>query len=277
MISLVIQIALYALMIGICAIFFLFLTRMRKSTQDAGKKVATEIDDAIKKRGLMDKYRTTLSKDGIMYRVGNYNLNPSWYICARLGVGILLGLLLYAGLEKAGCIILGIFAGYLLTGMYFRAKNQSDNKEIMIDIYNTYANLKIQLSSGVYLINSLEYAHKVAQNKRYREALGELIVNMSDKTIPMQKAVDIFKDRFDSREIDKLCALLHNCVTYGVSDSYTNDIMGEIQGIILATTLESEHDIESKAGMVNFAFFACIIFLVAFTVFSNLNGIGLFF
>lgn len=120
---------------------------------------------------------------------------------------------------------------------------------MMMDLYNTYANLKIQMSSGVYLTESLEYSHKVAQDDRYREALGELILNLSDKTISMQRSVEIFKDRFDSREIDKLCALLHNCVVYGISDSYANDIMGEIQGIILASTLESEHDIENKAGM----------------------------
>ena len=53
--------------------------------------------------------------------------------------------------------------------------------------------------------------------------------------------------------------------------------MGEIQGIILASTLESEHDIESKAGMVNFIFFALIIALVGYTVFTNFSGLDLFF
>ena len=133
------------------------------------------------------------------------------------------------------------------------------------------------MSSGVYLTESLEYSHKVAQDDRYREALGELILNLSDKTISMQRSVEIFKDRFDSREIDKLCALLHNCVVYCISDSYANDIMGEIQGIILASTLESEHDIENKAGMVNFIFFALIIALVGYTVFTNFSGLDLFF
>lgn len=277
MIVILLKILTYLVMLGICVCFFLIISKIGKSAEGAGRKATESIDDVFKKRGLMDKYKTTLSKQGIMYRVGNYDMNPSWYVCARLGVGVLLGLLMFALTGNGILFLPGIVLGFIATGMYFKAQNQSDNKAMMMDLYNTYANLKIQMSSGVYLTESLEYSHKVAQNDRYREALGELILNLSDKTISMQRSVEIFKDRFDSREIDKLCALLHNCVVYGISDSYANDIMGEIQGIILASTLESEHDIESKAGMVNFIFFALIIALVGYTVFTNFSGLDLFF
>lgn len=277
MVGILLQILTYVVMIGICVCFFLIINKIGKSAEGAGKRATEEIDDVFKKRGLMDKYKTTLSKQGIMYRVGNYNMNPSWYVCARLGVGVLVGLLMYALGNNLVLLLLGVPLGFVATNMYFKAQNQSDNKAIMMDLYNTYANLKIQMASGIYLTQSLEYSHKVAQNDRYREALGELILNLSDKTISMQRSVEIFKNRFDSREIDKLCALLHNCVVYGISDSYANDIMGEIQGIILASTLESEHDIESKADFVNFIFFALIILLVAYTVFTNFSGLDLFF
>lgn len=275
--SIVIRIITYLCMGGICFFFFLLLQRIGSHAEDAGKKATTEIDEILKKRGIMAKYKTTLSKRGVMYRVGNYNLNPSWYICAGLGVGVLVGLLLFLLTNKFVFLFIGIPLGLILMNFYFKTENASDNKDMMMDIYNTYANLKIQLSSGIYMVQSLEYSQKVAQNKRYQEALGELVLNMSDKTVQMERSIEIFRNRFDSREIDKLCALFRNCLAYGASEEYTNDIMGEIQNIILASSLANEHDIETKAGFINFSFFGLIVALTAFTIFQNMSGIEMFF
>ena len=154
--------------------------------------------------------------------------------------------------------------------------NNQDNKDIIMDLYNTYANLKIQMDAGVYIVDSIEYSYKNATHPRYKEALGELILNFSDKTIPMTDAIEIFKHRFNSKEINKLSALLHSCLIYNASKAYTKDIMNEIQSIILASTLSSEHDIETKADMIKFALFAILILIVVFSVASGFGDMTSF-
>lgn len=272
----VLKTATFLSMLAVCAVFFLMLMRLRTKTGDVGEKARREIDKAIKRRGEMSLYKTRLSKNGVMYRAGDYNLNPSWYILARLAIGVLFAVLSYLLLENLPFSFLAVPLGYFATEWYFIRQNSNDNKAIMMDLYNTYANLKIQMESGLYIADSIEYAHKSAQNERYKEALGELIINFSDKTVPMADAIAIFKNRFNSKEIDTLCALLNNCVMYGTQDAYTKDIMGEIQSIIKASTTAAEHDIETKAGLISFVFFGIIIFVTAYTVYNSFLGIGLF-
>lgn len=275
-ISILIKIATLITMLVSCIIFYSILQRIFKSSKDVGTIAKKGIDESFKRRGILSESKKKMSKLGIMYRAGDYNLNPSWYILARIAIGAIMGLILWGVSENILLFVVGLPVGFILTELYYKKKNADDNKAMMMDLYNTYANLKIQMEAGVYVIESLEYAHEVVQNERYKEALGELLINFSDKTLAMSDAVDIFKDRFDSKEIDKLCALLHNCVTYGSQASYTKDIMGEIQSIILASTMESEHDIENKAGFINLAFFAIIILITAYSVVTSFQGVNIF-
>lgn len=275
-ISILIKIATLITMLVSCIIFYSILQRIFKSSKDVGTIAKKGIDESFKRRGILSESKKKMSKLGIMYRAGDYNLNPSWYILARIAIGAIMGLILWGVSENILLFVVGLPVGFILTELYYKKKNADDNKAMMMDLYNTYANLKIQMEAGVYVIESLEYAHEVVQNERYKEALGELLINFSDKTLAMSDAVDIFKDRFDSKEIDKLCALLHNCVTYGSQASYTKDIMGEIQSIILASTMESEHDIENKAGFINLAFFAIIILITAYSVMTSFQGVNIF-
>ena len=142
---------------------------------------------------------------------------------------------------------------------------------MLMDIYNTYSNIKIQMSAGIYIRECLEYTYDMVTNKRYKEALSELILNFSDKTVSSTDAVSIFKNRFHSLEIDKLSSLLVYFMQYGLNANHTDDIMSEIQGIIQAETLKAEHDIEMKAEATNFAFFTVIIAMVVYTVFSSFS------
>ena len=274
----IIKIVRYVLILILCILFFLSLMKTIPKAENLGPQAAKVVDKTLKERGVMNSYKMKLSKMGIAYRVGNYDLNPSWYIMARCTVGCIVVFVIYAITRKVTPIILiGFVIGFIGLDFYYKKENDADNKDMIMDLYNTYANLKIQLNSGIYITDSLAYSYNVAHNKRYKEALGELILNMADKTIPMEKAIDIFKNRFDSREIDKLCAMLHNYAQYGANDSYTADIMSELNSIITASTLGAEHDIESKAGMVNFMFFVCIIALVGYSIISQLSGMkGIF-
>ena len=233
------------------------------------------IDRNYAKKGNLTPFRKKLSKMGVCYRLGNYNMSPSRYAMIRVFAGILVALVAY--LFGARILsILGIFAGYFLVPVIFKYLNKRDNERMFMDIYSTYSNLKIQLESGIYMGDCLDYTYGIVENKRYKEALKELVLNFSDKTITSAEAVDIFRDRFDSKEIDKLCRIMSGFVQYGISENYLNDIMRETTSLLASENERAKHAIETKTGVITFGFFTLVIVVVAVAMLGNLGGYNIF-
>ena len=254
------------------------LLKISGKTQLLQDKIIKTTDQLYKNRGLWTLQKNRLSQLGIMYRLHNYQMKPSYYIILRVSIGLITTGLAYLLVNKINLLMPLFFViGYLITDLYFKRQNEQDNNDMIIDLYNTYANLKTQLSVGIYLGESLSYSHKIASCKRYKEALGELILNMADKTITLVEAIDIFRNRFDNKEITKLCALMQNYTQYGVNDSYAADIMTEINALIEAQNLKAEHDIISKTDLVRFIFFAIIICVAMFAVLTQFSDVGRIF
>lgn len=267
----IINIAVYVAMAGVLFSFFMVTWTTFNSLYGNRTKVFNKINEAYVNSGMMDYKRLQLSRLGIMYRLKNYDLTPAYYVILRVGIGLLGAFLGYLVTTKLIAILIGFVIGYFAVPFYFKYEDKKDNDEMLMDIYNTYSNIKIQLSAGIYIRECLEYTYDMVTNKRYKEALAELILNFSDKTVKSTDAVMIFKNRFHSQEIDKLSALLGSFMQYGLNANHTDDIMTEIQGIIQAETLKTEHDIEMRAEATNFAFFAVIIAMVVYTVFSSFS------
>lgn len=263
-------------MIAVAVSFYMVIWRTGMTLLGYKDKIFQKINEDDYTTGAMTGKRRTLSKLGIMYRVKNYDLLPSYYLVLRISIGLLTAVLLFLLTTKFITIPIGIVAGYFLTHMYFVYENKKDNEEMIMDIYNTYANLKIQMTAGIYIREVLEYTYTSINNERYKEALGELILNFSDKTVQSSDAILIFKDRFDSQEINKLAALISSFLQFGLNTNHAEDIMAEIQSLIQADTLKTEHDIEMKTGFINFAFFTEIILMVVYIVFTSFSTTGLF-
>lgn len=255
-------------------IVYKFTIKALKKGSDAGQQFIKSIDKNIQKKGDMSKKQLYMSKIGIMYRFGKYDLKPSDYFSVRLLCGILVSAIFYLLAESFSMIIVGFPIGYFGIDILFKILNGRDNEDMTIDIYNTYANLKIQLSAGIYIGECLEYSYKITKNERYREALKELLLNFSDKTITSSEAVEIFRNRFESREIDQLCAMITSFIDYGLSDSYLDGIMFEVQQLLESDAEKSQQNIESKTGFITFAFFVLVVILVAVNMVGSLDGIG---
>lgn len=265
----------YLAILTICFLVFKIVISLQGKTNILENKAKYIIDSSLKKRGVFASKKKKLSQMGIMYRFHNYDLDPSYYYIIKIFVVVFVSLSIYGFTYNLRLCPIGLLA-WVLPDFLFMRLNQKDNDDMMIDIYNTYANMKLQLSSGIYIANAIESTYDTCQNERYRQALGELIINFSNKSLSLSEAVEIFKNRFNSKEIDKLCAMINDFFSYGASEAYMNDIMGEIQTIILATTIKAEHDIEERAGFHNFSFFGLIIIIVAYAVMKEFSGIELF-
>jgi len=274
--SFIINIIIYIAMFAVAASFFLVIYRTLKSAYGKKEVVFNKLNEAYAKSGTMDYKRLQLSRYGVMYRLKDYNLTPAYYTILRIIVGVIVAVLGYLVFQNFVSIPIGLVLGYFLVPFYFKHKDKADRDEMLMDIYNTYSNIKVQMAAGIYIRECLEYTYDMVTNKRYKEALHELILNFSDKTVSSIDAISIFKNRFHSQEIDKLSALLSSFMQYGMNANHADDIMLEIQGIIQAKTLKTEHDIQMKAEATNFAFFGDIIAMVVYVVFSSFTLGGLF-
>ena len=123
-ISLIIKISSYFVMIIICILFFILLYKLIKKIDISKYRIDKEIDKKYKNDGKISSMKMNMSKMGIMYRVQDYDLNPSWYILVRIMVGVLIGVILYLLTNKMIIIAIGIFAGYIIVPIYFKKKNK---------------------------------------------------------------------------------------------------------------------------------------------------------
>lgn len=273
--SQILNILTYIAMIGICAASFYIIWKLFIKAYDKRNAVFNRINKAYSNAGTMDYKKLFLSRRGIMYRMKNYEMTPAYYLILRICIGFLGSALLFLLSGNMLATVIGFPLGFFGVSAYFRYEDKKDNQDILMDIYNTYSNIKIQMSAGIYIRQCLEYTYDMVVNERYKEALKELIQNFSDKTVSSSDAVLIFKNRFHCSEIDKLSALLSSFMQYGMNANHADDIMTEIQGIIQAETLKAEHDIETRTGVINFAFFGIIIVMVIYSIFTafSLGGI----
>lgn len=276
-----IQIARWVLLTVICGGTFIFVYNLSKNFikgADIARKIAEkEVEERLQKtEGRMGQLLEDMSKYGVMYKFHNYHMNPGMYILFRVVVGLALSFLAYiAGIQNA-LFLLGIPLGYYGIPQLFKIMNKEDNQKIFVDIYNTYANLSIQMQAGLYITKALEYSYHTAKNPRFKEAMAELILNIADKTITMEESIDIFNSRFCSDEVDKMCVMMKNLMRYGNNESYTKDLLKEVETIIAADSLRSEDKLNSKANLVAFVFFAIVIGMTAVSIVTNVSTGGLF-
>lgn len=276
---LIVKIIKWIVLAGILVSFFFttYLFLRRAFGGNAEQELQKEISKKLLDSGRSAQLRLDMSKYGVMFHMENYNMSPAYYLGFRAIVGLAIFAVLVIFDVQSPFIILSIPAGYFGVPILFKIMNASDNKEMLIDIFNTYANINIQLKVGQYIANALEYSYHSAKNKRFKEAMGELVLNMADKSVRIEDAIQIFQNRFSSNEIDKLCMMLRSLMRYGNNEEFTQDLLDEVKEIIQADAIQAQDAIETKAGMVSFGFFGIVILIVVISVMLNFESGGLFF
>jgi len=119
-------------------------------------------------------------------------------------------------------------------------------------------------------------AREIIKSQRLKEAVDELIANLSDKTMQYTTSVQQFKYRFNSEEINNLCAFLLSYMSYGVSEKYLRDVMSEINEIATESSMQQESAINTKVSLITFAYFASILAIVIYCAISSFGSIGIF-
>lgn len=190
------------------------------------------LSDYYNKSGKIDYIKLSLSKTGVMYRLNNYDLNPFIFYGCIFGASFIVSII--AGIISHYMILIPILTIMLIIGAVFtiQSSNDSDNKQMLMDICNVYTIFNTDVSNGVYLSDCLSHMQDVISNKRLKYALEELILNIKDSKTTIDESLILFTNRFNSQEIQVLSGMLKQFITSGVNDEFKNDVNKQTAKII---------------------------------------------
>ncbi len=232
----------------------LFICFMVKTLRPTGTdKKKHELSKKNKNRKLEEgnkntEQRQALSKNGICYLVGNYNLSPGAYLFLIRPLCGILTVLTYLFITKDVSPIMFVLFIVGDIGFDLFIKNQGKNEERQMewDIYKALTNVHIQLTTGAYLEDCLRMIAKGAIHPRFSEAMDELIRNLGDKTKTTSESIEILKTRFSSERIMTFCKILETFITYGPVDNVFNDMKTELKDMMDTGRDRTANDIRHR-------------------------------
>lgn len=271
-------VALFIIMGGFILRLFVYLIRHISMEKENMKSSLTKrVESSLEKRKTASSRELFLSQNGIMYRFGDYNLKPSDYYIAKVVVSLILGFLAYTiSMNIAFGIVFTVIVFILIDKVFIFLSN-SDYKEMTTDLYKTYIALKSQLKAGCFISEALTYARDTVHNKRYKEALSELIKNLSDKNKTTEESIKIFKNRFDYIKINGLCRMFTSYFKFGTSQDLLNTLTDEVISSLEADAVMEQDKADTKASLISVSFFGIIIFMTFYIIARNANDILSFF
>ncbi|MBR3517857.1 MAG: hypothetical protein IKO10_16265 [Lachnospiraceae bacterium] len=270
------------LSIVISTIFTLFLLTVIKTLRPvfalARQKKKTGDNPFKKKRHkrLVEKdtrtiQRIKLSKDGICYRIGDYNLSPAVYdLLLRPAFGLLSAAICFLICREFSAVLLiMVFYGYIGIPLVLKRRGKQDERQIEWDIYKALTNIRLQLACGAYMEDCLKMAAKGAIHPRFREAMDELMRNMADKSMTAADSIEILKTRFSSERTMTFCKILDSMITYGSMDSVCDDMNKELDDMIQTSTGRSVEDIRRRYQFSS-GWMSMVIFILVLMYFNLL-------
>ena len=243
-----------AMSLILSAYFIMLVCFMVKSFKPAKtKEKKQELSKKNKNRRLNETSKTTdqrkkLSAIGVCYMVGNYNLSPAVYdLLMRPGCGAIAVGIYYLITHRVSVLMPVIFIlGDIGFDLFVKAMGRTQEHQIEWDIYKALTNVRLQLTTGAYLEDSLRMVADSAIHPRFAEAMQELIKNMNDKSKTTSESIAILKTRFSSERVMNFCKILETFITYGPVDNVFNDMKEELKSMIDTSSRNTANDIRHR-------------------------------
>lgn len=211
-----------------------------------------------------------MSKNGLMYMMKDYRLEPSTFILMKIGcglVGAVLGLALANRFALGLLLAVGLFAvAFFIPDIVISSSNASDNIKMQDDIVAIFATLKIHARAGVYISDTLVECQRAVSNARLKEAFNELNNNILSRRVTVDDAVDIFNSRFNNEQIDNLSVIIKQALNTGRSTEMIADISKQIEDTNRARSMSSRDKLKRKVAIIQTTFFSLITVLVLYLV-----------
>lgn len=243
----------------------------RKQSPPEEKKRAREIKIARAKKNIFkqdsrkyEEVKRYLSETGANY-IMKREIDPVEYYMARIIISVILMLLCII----SGNIIYapaGILIGFFILPAVLSLSNKSDNEAVMGDIKNIYDTLVIKIEGGMFFTNALADCYMAVSNKRLKEALKklrmEIIVNNN-----IEQEIDRFNMQFKNQYIDTFCVIIRQALKSGQTVKVLSDMSNQMSDIRRALDEAEKARLERKVMMFEMLIYVLLIAVIIYYVF----------
>lgn len=219
-----------------------------------------------------DEIEAKLLSQGIKYRMGS-DFSPFDYIVFRLSCSLGVGIV--SMFFKIWFFPVAFFLVFIFIPIYFKQEDGNDNEDMLPDISNLNSLVALQVKNGVFLSKVIYECYRVVENKRLRQALLELAIDLENFS-STKKAAERFRQKFTSPYLDTFAKTLEQAEISGSTADFFDDIQSSVASINEAIAIREEARAERTAGIFQIMLFVGPVLIVFYILLGMMNGSGIF-
>jgi Flp pilus assembly protein TadB len=197
-------------------------------------------------------------------------ISPVSYIILKFAIAFMILVMCFMELGIYTTIP-GAVIGFFLLDIMIELSNNQDNKNFSYDIVRIFDSIRIQISAGAYITDTLKESYLIARHKRLKKALSELNADLM-LTNDLEESVNKFNSKFKCKYIDTLClSIIQGDETGQINRILedTSESMKEIQRIIQN---EEKKSVELKSSMIQLLVYLGVLAIVVFGLINQLTS-----
>lgn len=162
--------------------------------------------------------------------------------------------------------------GFFMPTILLYFSNESDNDKMLKDIKNLFEMLKIQIHSGIYMVDALENCCQEVENKRLLRALNRLL-NEIYMSRDVAESLEDFNGSFSNPHIDTLVVILRQSMETGHSVNYLDSAFEQALDVEQAIHIKMEQSVERNVQVMQVLFMAGIIGISVYCSIVEFKGL----
>ena len=224
----------------------------------------------------MRKTERFLKSRGVESFIG-FMISPEIFFAVTVCFGVFLTVLCRSfGVKQFVFDGMIFLFGMALPAVLLCVSNESDNDNMLKDIRNLFEMLKIQLHSGIYMVDALENCCGEIENKRLLKALNRFLdeVYMSRD---VTKSLEQFHHAFSNPHIDMLVIILKQSLETGQSKTYLDNAFEQVIDVERALFIKREQAVERNVQVIQVLLMAGVIAICVYCSIVEFKGLFEFF
>lgn len=228
-----------------------------------------------KKSGFLDyqKLKDYLCRNGAAFHFGKW-VGPVSYTAMRL---VLSCVGLYIGMNFGG--LLGIILSltlFVAPDALLILMNNRDNENILPELKLMYQAISVQMKAGVYVMDALIECYGSVRERRLREALLSLSVDIT-MNADAQDALEQFQGKFDNRYVDALCIILLQALESGQAVDLLADISEQIKDMESELINQKKSRLDRSMTFYQLGILCAILIVVLYACITNMFQMAISF